>query len=166
MISPVPPRGATGATGPAGATGATGPAGADGPPVRVIVFSQGLTGASETWTNMPAATTEFLSDSNRRANVDLSGTVEARLSLRTGGVAAPANAKLAVQYSTDSGSTWAYLDGSAGPSCLCDATTTNAVGSWVTVAAGAKTDTLLRIVGAGGNGTADPIFTRIQLETR
>ena len=166
MIYPVPPRGATGATGPAGATGATGATGAAGPPVRVIVFSQGLTGASETWTNMPAAVTEFIGDTNRRVNVDLTGTAEARLSLRTGGVAAPANGKLAVQYSTDSGSTWAYLDASSGPSCLCDSASTNAVGSWVTVAAAAKTDTLLRIVGSGGNGTADPVFTRIQLETK
>lgn len=164
MIYPVPPRGATGATGPAGATGATGATGAAGPATRIFTFSQAITGASDVWTNQAAALQEFLNDTNRRVLLDLSNTVEARLGVSTSNAGA-STAELAVQYSTDNGSTWAYLDGSSGPSCSL-ATVGLTAGAWVNVATAAKTSVQLRVVGSGGNGVADPTFRRVQLETR
>ena len=161
MIYPVPPRGPTGAT---GATGATGPAGPAGPGTRIFTFSQAITGASDVWTNQPAALNEFLTDTNRRVIIDLTGASEARLSVSTSNAGA-ATAELAVQYSTDGGATWAYLDGSSGPTCSLASVGLTA-GSWVSIASAAKTSVVLRVVGSGGNAVADPTFRRVQMETR
>ena len=164
MIYPVPPKGATGATGPAGATGATGATGAAGPATAHVIFTIAATGGIDVWTNQPSATTEFPGSTARRVQADLQRATEGRLSVNMG-VAGASGSTLAAQYSTDGGSTWAYLDGSAGPTVAISAVD-NAVGSWVNLASGAKADVLLRLVGAGGNATADPSFRRVCLETR
>lgn len=118
-------------------------------------------GDTHEWTNMPAALTEFLGVTSHRTKADLTEVEEVRLvvNVQTAGVA---GAKLRVQYSTDE-STWNYLDGGTGPSVAIDATGVE-VSSYVALAAGAKADVFLRLVGIDGNGVVDPIFGNIMLE--
>jgi hypothetical protein len=85
----------------------------------------------------------------------MTNALEARLIVNVE-TAGAATAKLRVQYSIDQ-SSWSYLDGSAGPSVDIN-TTGLKVSSWVSIAAGAKGDRFLRLVGLDGNDTADPAF--------
>jgi hypothetical protein len=80
------------------------------------------------------------------------------------GAAGPPPAKLRAQYSTDQ-SSWNYLDGSSGPSVNED-TTGLQVSSWVNLAAGAKADVFLRIVGLDGDGSTDPFFGRLDIQVK
>jgi hypothetical protein len=73
---------------------------------------------------------------------------------------------LAAQYSIDNGASWSYLDGSSGPSVGISASTGLVVSSWVNLAAAAKSDVMLRIVGAGGNAVASPAFGRIDIQVK
>lgn len=117
-----------------------------------------------TWTSMPAALTEFNSQTRTRTKVDLALFTEARM---VGNVIAAgvAGAELRVQYSTDQ-SSWAYLDGSAGPALLLTNGSVLVVGGWVTLAAPAKADVFLRLVGIGGNGATSPTFTNVGVQFR
>lgn len=118
--------------------------------------------ASETWSAQPAAVTEYLGGTTRRLKQDLTNMNYARLqvSLTT---AAATGATLAVQYSTDNGTTWNYLDGSSGPYCAISSTGL-VVSGWVSIAAAAKADVLLRLVGAGGNASTSPVFVSVMLQ--
>ncbi len=117
---------------------------------------------TETWNAQPAGTTEYLGGTTRRLKQDLTNMNYARLqvSLTTAGVA---GAVLGVQYSSDNGNSWNYLDGSSGPYCAIS-TTGLTVSGWVSIAAGAKGDVLLRLVGVGGNATVSPVFVSIMLQ--
>lgn len=114
-----------------------------------------------TWTNQPAALTEL---AGTRVRIDLSLASQARftLNLTVAGVAA---AVLALQFSTNAGTTWAYLDGVSGPSVNIG-TTGARESTWVDLTAAAKADVLIRIVGQGGNGTLDPAFGLTLLQVR
>lgn len=127
-----------------------------------VLFTFLADATSLTWTNMPNAETE-LTGSNRRIRIDLTNANSVRLSVNV--VTAGANnAVLRVQYSTDQ-ATWNYLDGATGPSAGVG-TTGLQVGSFVNLVAGAKADVYLRVVGVNGNGNADPVFSKIQLEVK
>lgn len=120
-------------------------------------------GTAEAWTNQPAASTEFDGATNRRLSVDLTNATQARFSANvvasgTGG------ATLRVQYSTDGGGTWTNLDGGAGPTIPVAAG--RQATAFFSIDAAAKADVLLRVVGQGGNGNADPSFTTIELEVK
>lgn len=122
-------------------------------------------GAFVTWTDMPAAVVEFPGVGNRARTVAvLTAVTQARL-VATMNVAGAAGAELRVQYSTDSGGAWNYLDGATGPSVTIDATGLR-VGSWVALASGAKADVWLRVVGAGGDNAVDPQFGNVSLQVR
>ncbi len=119
---------------------------------------------AETWTAQPAALTEYLGGTSRRLKQDLTNMNQARLqvSLTT---AANAGATLALQYSSDGGTNWFYLDNTSGPSCTISSTGL-AVSGWVNLTAGAKADVLLRLVGAGGNAVINPVFVTVMAQIK
>lgn len=130
---------------------------------RMAVF---LT-AGATWTDMPAALTEFNGATSARQRVDLRAFNFARLSANVGATAGAASALLQVQYSLDDGSTWAYLDGllttSGGPQAPVGSTNSGTAktnqGPWVALASAAKQDgVLIRLVGLTGDGVVDPVL--------
>ncbi len=130
----------------------TGPSGA---PTRAV------------WTNMPNPVTEFLGlNGEHRAIAELASAAQARLvvDLQTVGAA---TGRLAVQYWD--GAAWQYLDGVSGP--FVQIATINGVppnvGAWVNLTPAARTgDRIVRLVGSGGDGVADPQFGLILLEFR
>lgn len=119
--------------------------------------------SSQTWTDMPSALTEYVGSTAGRVKFDLAAVTQARVYCRisTAGAAA---AEVRVQYSTDE-STWSYLDGSAGPTLAINTTGTLA-GAWVTLAAAARADVVLRFVGISGDAAADPVFANFGLHVR
>jgi hypothetical protein len=155
--------GVAGTAGVAGATGATGPSAAT-PETLPILSDNFASFGSPIWTNQPAAQTElFGTIGPSRVKADLTAAAEVRLlcNVVQGGAAAAA---IRVQYSSDQ-SSWSYLDGTAGPS-VSVSTTGLKVSSWVSPAAGAKSDVFIRAVGINGDGTADPSFSSILLQVR
>lgn len=76
-------------------------------------------------------------------------------------VAGSANTVLQVEYSIDSGGSWLNL------SAQLDVDATGvAPGTWANIPVSAKTDVLVRLVGSGGDGVADPEFSQVALEVR
>jgi hypothetical protein len=127
---------------------------------RVIVLQHfPLTG--NPLSSMPAALTEYApagSPGLVRMFADITNAARARVSVFVSDRVETANATIAIQFSTDGGTSWAYLDGSTGPFVLVG--NTQAVsqaysGAWVTLTAAAKADVLLRAVTQNGNGV-DP----------
>lgn len=128
----------------------------------VIPFSIG----ASSWSNMPAAATFFLGIATS-LKVDLTGFTQVRIGFHIGSTAGYAGSKLIARYSTsftvtasdpsDIGATEvsAALDGS---------TNTYAVSSWVNLAAGAKADVWVCIIGTGGDGAIDPQIRWCTLE--
>lgn len=117
------------------------------------------------WTNMPNAVTELFGAIVNRRQFDLRGFSEFRLQARLAVVGAAA-AVLRMEYSTNSGSSWANLESSGTSADLSIAAGSVIAGSWGQIAAGAKADVWLRIVGQNGDGAADPSFTTIFLQLR
>lgn len=174
-------KGDTGNTGPAGTNGTNGTNGQGVPvagtagqylvkvngtdyntqwatfqPQMAMTMFTNIGGAA--WTSMPAALTEHHGAVRTRAITDLSMYSQARITCAVAGVAGVAGAELRVQYSDITQATWNYLDASAGPACSIATVNKAAVGTWVNLAAGAKTDVVLRVVGINGNGTASPVL--------
>lgn len=126
-------------------------------------------GTADTWTNMPVAVTEYLGFTLHRSRMDLAGATQMRVVAHVS-AAGSANAKLRAQYSTDDGSTWSYLNGTAGggsgPSLAINVTGTLA-SAWASLHANAQIESaLVRLVGLDGDGVADPAFGNVHLETR
>jgi hypothetical protein len=99
-----------------------------------------------------------------RTKADLTNASQTRLLGNVETAGAGATTELRAQYSTDQ-STWNSLDGGTGPSIAINAVGLR-VSSWVNIAAGAKSDVFLRLVGINGDGAADPSFgiTEIQVK--
>jgi hypothetical protein len=104
------------------------------------------------WTDQPSAVTE--ADTGVRTYVDLTNVATVNMSGRVDTVG-HTTAVLATQYFRESDTTWRYLDGTAGPQLLLSATG-DIDGAGVRVEADARTRVLIRLVGSGGNATADP----------
>lgn len=111
-----------------------------------------------TWTNMPAALTEFNGVTTGRQKLDIGAYNFVRLSAEVESVASVAAATLRLQYSLDAGSTWAYFDAVSGPKVLVDAASGTVTGPWCAVPAAAQGDVLIRLVGIGGDGAVDPVI--------
>jgi hypothetical protein len=157
--------GAPGTAGASGGIGATGPAGS-GPaaPANLTLLSENWGSfGNPAWTNQPPALTELFGSTIGRNKADLTASAQVRL-LCDVAQAGAATAAIRVQYSTDQAS-WNYLDGATGPSVNLN-TTGLKVSSWVNLAAGAKADVFLRVVGVNGDGTADPGFANILLQVK
>jgi hypothetical protein len=118
----------------------------------------GSQASSVVWTNMPAAAgTEFQGTTQRRKIKDLTGRTEARMSSGHA-VTGASGARLTVEYSVNSGSSWAAL----GCSVLIDTANDTTFGAWAAIPAAARTpNTWLRLSGDTGDGVADPSFSDI-----
>ncbi len=137
------------------------PSGASGQPTDILVISPGA--ASIPWV-VPVAVTEFNGSKIYETTFDLTHFTQARIMVAM--AAAPANTPILYgQYSTNSGSTWAYLDGGSGPQVTPNAGGVNASG-WVTLASGAKADVWLRIVGSDAGGPIASSFGTIYLQAK
>lgn len=134
-------------------------------PAFIVPFSA-TSAATQAWTNMPAALTEFAGLTRYRVPFDLTFATQARIAtLLT--VVGISTAELRVQYSKDSGTTWNYLDGASGPLVTLGTTSnTPRVGPWVNLVADAKADVWLRVVGINGDGVADPTFAYVVMHLR
>jgi hypothetical protein len=154
-------QGDPGATGPPGPTGSPGAAGPAGPQRRDIYFRAPI-GTATAWTNMPAAVTELFGTTNTRQQQELAGSTEARIVANLTAAGAAAGTALALQYSTDAGTTWQATS----VSLTIGNTTGFKLGSYAALPAGALADVRVRIVGSGGNGTADPAFSLLTVQVR
>jgi hypothetical protein len=127
-------------------------------------------GASAQWSNMPSGgPTEIFTPTDvavpsSRMLYDLTDAAQIRFQV-SNSVVGSASAEIRIQYSTDQ-ATWNYLDnGNTGLGQNVSTTGLHA-SSWSNIAAGAKGDVYLRIVGVNGNGVADPLFGLIQVQAR
>lgn len=137
--------------------------------VSIEIASPGTAG-SRTWTNQPAAVAELFGVDQHRRYIELAGYTQARIQLRQGAPGATGST-IRAQYSTDNGTNWSYLDGTAGPQVATDATTSGGAqiraGAWATLAAGAKIgDVLIRLVGQDSDGVLDPNYGQIYLDLK
>lgn len=120
------------------------------------------------FTSTVAITTAVIEwpNNQRRQFVDLTYAVQARIVVRIATTAFTAGTKLAFQYSTDE-TTWNYLDAASGPSVLVATTNQVAVSAWVNLAAGAKADVFVRLVGVAGDNTVNSaVVGPIMLQVR
>jgi hypothetical protein len=118
---------------------------------------------SASWTSQPAAVTELFGATRNRVRFTLTDFAQARLHVNVQTVGA-ATAQLCAQYSLDQ-SVWAYLDGSGAPCVGINVLNVQSSG-WIDLAAAAKADVYLRIVGRNGNGSTSPAFGNITIELR
>lgn len=117
------------------------------------------------WTDMPSAVTEFAGNTYLRKKLDLTDFTEFRL-CSTQVNAGVSGAKLRLEYSTDQ-STWNNLE---------DTTTTGDIDAYLPgiaraglyrpIVAAARADVYLRVVGYGGNGTADPSWRMLAIQVK
>lgn len=137
----------------------------------VALWSQSPTG-SITLTNIGAALSEPFT--RTRYAAELTDYTEGRVSLYLMTVGNSAS-KIGAQYSADGGSNWFWFDGTAGGSApgatnsyVVIDTGANTVrsSSWITLAAGALADVLLRAVTLDGDGAADPVVAYLYVEFR
>lgn len=119
------------------------------PPVTVSICNNIV------WTNMPLAESYLGGNAASIFGADLTHADQYRLCgyVSTQGVA---DAKLHVEYSTN-GTTWNDLDTAGMTISLFGVGWKNT--GWLTIVPGGRADVLLRVRGAGGNGTADPRFS-------
>jgi hypothetical protein len=122
--------------------------------------------AAQTWTNMPAAITEFRGLTLFRCYTNLGVRTEGQLQVNVI-VPGAIGAELRMQCSIDNGSTWRTLGaiGTPGPSAAID-TVGTIKGPWANIGPAVRKEVLLRLIGIGGNGTADPQFGEISLRVR
>jgi len=141
-------------------------------PNSMLSFGSGMVFA---WTNQPQVRTEFFGVTGIRLQADLGAATSYRWETSVTTASASANTpKVCVQFSTDNGATWTYLDGTAdaaantttSAACVSIASTGMQKTSFLALPAGAKADVLLRAVGIGGDGTADPMVPEVALEIR
>jgi hypothetical protein len=110
------------------------------------------------WTNMPAAAAEFAGRATHRIRADLTAFTQFRLWARLVPVGA-AGAILTPEYSISGGAgPWVKFDGNTGPPLAVN--TSDPITPWTDLDDGAKAeDVILRLVGSGGDGVIDPLFT-------
>jgi hypothetical protein len=128
----------------------------------------------ETWTNMPAATTEIYGNSNHEVSTStVDADIAAVFSVNCITGSASATATLRPQFSIDSGASWTELSQNPGgldilvDSSDCSFATspafsTNVAG--INAVAVGKSAIIFRVVGFNGNGVGDvPVFNNLQL---
>ena len=128
--------------------------------VTTLTFSTSNTA----FTNVPAALQEWGNDSSQRQQFDLTLYTQFRFKSNIR-VVATAGTLLRVQYSTNGGGAWNYLDDTSEPSLAMDVQTL-AVSAWGNLATNAKADVLLRVVTIGGDGATAPIVGLTTVEFR
>lgn len=121
-----------------------------------------LSGAQQTWTDMPSAATEFLGLRNSRAWVNASQYRFARISAQVT-TAGAAGSKLRLYYKTSDGTFGTFSTaGTTDIEIPIDATGT-VKSAWIALATGAKADVIFTVGGVSGDGAADPVIGNITL---
>ncbi len=126
-------------------------------------------GGQVAWTDMPAALSFFAGNYQRVIQpADLSAYTEARLVYMTSTVAMNAGAKLIARYALTPDSTAAnWLDlGVSEISAVGGLTNTVYKSNWIKLAAGARGDVILSVLGSGGDGVIDPTWGSVAIEVR
>ncbi len=125
-----------------------------------------LLGVQQTWTNLPAASTELLSGVLYRPILDLTRFSEIALYVRRGSGVAVAGMVFDLEYTSDlTGATgWTAV----GMALATPAASTlyNSLGSPTTLPAGAKGIRLWRAVASGGDGVLDPTIFSVIIYVR
>lgn len=121
--------------------------------------------AANTWTNQPAADTEFMA-TQFRLLTDLSSSREFRFNILRSGGTVTAGADCRVQYSATYGGVYANLDGGAGPEIDVSGAAQLNTSGWVVITPGARADVYLRVMCKQGNGANDPQFRNVGLQVR
>jgi hypothetical protein len=111
------------------------------------------------WANQPLALTEIGGGTDFRSKADLTQFTQVRHVMRIP-IAGAAAAVMRIQYSLDETS-WFDLT----PNSAINTPGTK-VSAWTDIPANAKADVTIRIVGEGGNGTADPRMGTIVLQAK
>jgi hypothetical protein len=115
---------------------------------------------------MPAAQTELFGTTWGQRAADLTGMTDFRISVNQS-VAGFAGAFFRAQFSTDGGGSWSDAEtGGTGADLDVGTGTGLKIGAWGALDGGAIGDVQFRLVGEGGNGTADPAFRYIGIEFR
>jgi hypothetical protein len=126
--------------------------------------------AVNTWTNMPLAVTEFDGLAIFRTRIDLSDMAQWRLFDTTTNALGTAACRIGAQCSTDNGVTWRALDNGVVGAISTATNSCNLTGDFITawspLNVTAQADVFIRVVGAGGDGVADPPLGRVQLQFR
>ena len=117
----------------------------------------------DTWTNMPAADTEYFGTRTRNW-IDLTNAREFRL-VAGMAVAGVAGADCRVQYATSDAGPWTNFDGGAGPELVIDTIATQK-SAWSTIVAGGRSEVVVRIMCKDGNGVVDPQFRGVHVQLR
>lgn len=136
--------------------------------VSLTHIIHGNGGTAATWTNMPAAATLLFGANLHIRKLDLTNYTQARLVMTKGSVAGVAGSKIILRYYTAWSATASdYLDiGTSEISLATDGGADGLVSSWVNLAAGAKADVWIGVIGTGGDGAVDPTFGTISAEFR
>jgi hypothetical protein len=131
------------------------------PPFVVPLVSQANSPLS--WA-VPSALTELGGNSRARTIVNLTYCSQARIVVNITD-AASASAKLRLQYSTNSGSSWNYLDDTSGPSVGINAASV-AASAWVNLATNAKAEVWIRVVGIDGDGSDSATIAQVSMQVK
>jgi hypothetical protein len=120
------------------------------------------------WVDQPAALTELVGQTRWRVCRDLTNAHRARLWVTGNYTGAPSSCGYRLQYTADltGASGWDYLDGVSGPGVTWGSTTDycTLLSPYVNLVSPAKALVLLRIVGIGGNGIADPLLFSMEAQ--
>jgi hypothetical protein len=169
------PKGDTGnagAKGDKGDKGDTGDTGPQGPPggggVLRVDFAIPIY-AALAWTNMPAALSFLMNTATAGKSItrsDLSSFTQCRLLVNKQATAGAASSKLILRYYTGWSQTASnYLDiGTSEVSVATNVQNTFLATNWINLAAGAKADVYIAVLGSGGDGALDPAFGIISAE--
>lgn len=163
------PQGEQGIQGNQGIQGIQGIQGATGVPFKRVELSVPVLAAT-TWTNMPAALSFWLSTATVAkgvTKVDLTGYSQVRLLVNKQGTSGAAASKLILRYKATPFTQTVANYSDIGTSEVSVATNVNNVFSetaWIDLAAGAKADVFLALLGSGGDGTLDPAFGQVTAE--
>lgn len=126
--------------------------------------------AALVWTNMPTALSFWLSTATVAKGVervDLTGYTQVRLRVNKQGTAGASASKLILRYKaapfTQAVANYSDI-GVSEVSVAVNVTNTYLETAWINLAAGAKADVFLALVGSGGDGALDPAFGTVTAE--
>lgn len=146
------------------------PSGGTSSPHFTVGFCATPSASVTTWSTLPLAEAFFMGSARTCTTADLTGCTEARLVISQHGQAV-AGAKLAAKYKAGAFSTTLGDYTSLGTSALeiplaTDANPVVLKSAWIPLAAGAKADVFLAVIGSGGSGSGGPAFSNGYLEFR
>lgn len=120
-------------------------------------------GVGPVWAAMPLAATEFLGNAAARFATNAALYTQFRLVANVA-VAGAAAAVLRLRYHDGSG--WVNAQDSGTTGDVSIAATGLTIGTWVTLATGARQDRTFTLYGVGGDGIAAPALNSVQVQFR